>query len=338
MKIKKLKKYSKIFFIQFCITLGLLISLEFFIKYYKNYGEIIFGDKDCKQYNNINEFSFYKPNCSISYKHWESKLIDYSFNNNGRRDTKKRQKGNIFIASIGDSFTLGANVPIDNNYNFFAFNKLIKDKYIIHNYGVAGEQLNNIFNKLNGMNFDKYKYIIYGLTPNDFFDYLDKEKYKETEKKGINIYEKIENLISSFSVSKFILQNILSNDEIYFQIYMSKTPYSGYLLEELSEEWEAAIENLESKIINLDENIKSKIKIVLLPQRADVVAKKIGKENNAFKTKIKYICRKTNIDCLIIENNDLAKIKKSHFIVDGHLTEEGNEKVAKQLAEWSKEW
>ena len=172
---KKLIKDSSI---SVGITLLIFLIIELFISFFLGYKSFTSGNKNCKILNKEKNFSTYKPNCKLIDKHWETDYkVNYYFNSFGRRDGALNIIGsdNISIASIGDSFTFGALVPINENYNYYGFMNLVNNKYAIHNYGVGGEQLDNIINKLNFKEevFSQYDFILYGLTPNDFFDYVE---------------------------------------------------------------------------------------------------------------------------------------------------------------------
>ena len=195
----------------------------------------------CKRiYDKKNDFHSYSPNCENILKHWEQdNFVSYKINSEGRRDLGSQKDNSKKVAFIGDSFTFGAMVPIEDNYNFYAFNNILKSSFELHNYGTPAEQLHNVFNKLNTLDESKYDYIVYGLTPNDFFDLVDgsfnkklknvsvENKEDKTEKSKMKTFKKIKNFLLSTSTSRFILHNLMSNDSIYLKTYLSRKPYSG---------------------------------------------------------------------------------------------------------------
>ena len=92
-------------------------------------------------------------------------------------------------------------VPIEDNYNFYAFNNILKSSFEIHNYGTPAEQLHNVFNKLNTLDESKYNYIVYGLTPNDFFDLVDGSLNKKLKaSKFFNVFEKIPQILKNIKI------------------------------------------------------------------------------------------------------------------------------------------
>lgn len=317
--------------IQLSIIIFFFIIVEVTLLFFFDYSHKIKGSIDCKKFNKEFNFHYYKKNCFISEKHWENNTwIEYNFNQYGRREF------NLFpyqekIAIFGDSFTAGVMVNIEDNFNYYAINNLLKNKKTLHNYGVAAEEADNIFNKLHFYNLDEYSIIIYALTPNDFFDYLEKKtQFKSTYQN--NFFDKLKKLLLSTATSRFLLHNLMSNDNIYFKTYMSRKPYSGYLNKTLNPEWINALEIFESNILKLPLSVKKKFNIFLLPQRAEVIATRLGVYDDAFRSKIKEICLRNKINCAFSNLNNLAKIKNSHFAVDGHLTIEGNKFVANDFA------
>lgn len=338
------EKYLKDFSISIIISLFIILGLEIFIAYALGFKNITSGDRNCKVIDNENKFSTYKPNCKIVDKHWENdRSVEYIFNEYGRRDGSNivNNSSMIKIASIGDSFTFGAMVPINENYNYYAFKNFSNQKYLVHNFGVSGEQLDNIINKLiyKEEEFKNYDFILYGLTPNDFFEYLSVPEFSNKNKKKSNSrFKFMKSLILSSSISRFLLHKQLSNDSTYYSIYLKRKPYSGYLNLEFEDNWLKALEIFENKISELPYSIKSKLKIILLPQRAEVVGYRLGLYNDSFARKVIQSCKKIKVDCLSSNIRNLSLIKESHFPVDGHLTIEGNRLVGQDLANWAKNW
>ena len=329
----------------------ILLATELFFKYVLDYRSISKVNTCKRIYDNERDFSFYTPNCKNIIKHWEQKkFVTYEINSKGRRDQPNQVPNQKKIAFIGDSFTFGAMVPIEDNYNFYAFKKILNSPYEIHNYGTPAEQLHNVLNKLKTLEYRSYDYIVYGITPNDFFDLVDgsyfsktkdKDKTKkiiENKKNKIETFKSIKNYLLSTASSRFILHNLISNDKIYLKTYLSRKPYSGYLLKNLPEEWIKATNYLDESLKILDNNLKSKLKIFILPQRAEVVSNRLNSYNSTFINSLITICNKNNIDCSFPDLDSLSTIEESHFPVDGHLSIQGNHQVAKSLSEWVKNW
>lgn len=336
------------------ILINILIILLFtelfftFILGFKSKTEL----NTCKRiYDKKNDFHSYSPNCENILKHWEQdNFVSYKINSEGRRDLGSQKDNSKKVAFIGDSFTFGAMVPMEDNYNFYAFNKILNSSFEVHNYGVPAEQIHNIFNKLKTLDESKYDYIVYGLTPNDFFDLVDgsyNEKLKnvsevnkedKTEKTRMKNFKKMKNFLLSTATSRFILHSLMSNDLIYLKTYLSRKPYAGYLLKNFPDEWTKAIDYFDESLNNLEIKYKSKLKIFILPQRAEVVSNRLNSYNSSFVNSVVNICNKNKIDCSFPDLNSLSKIDESHFPVDGHLTIQGNHIVGKSLAEWVKDW
>ena len=127
----------------------LIFAIELFFIFILNYKTEVEMNTCKRIYNKEKDFSSYSPNCKSVIKHWEqSKFVTYETNSAGRRDLDSENSDIKKIAFIGDSFTFGAMVPIEDNYNFYAFNNILKKPFNIHNFGTPAEQLHNIFNKL----------------------------------------------------------------------------------------------------------------------------------------------------------------------------------------------
>ena len=342
-KVKNLIILIHIFFI--------LLAIELFFNFILDYRNIVKKSTCERIYNNKKDFSFYSPNCEIIVKHWEQKnFVSYRINSHGRRDLSIKNLNLKKIAFVGDSFTFGAMVPIEDNYNYYAFNDILENSFDIHNYGTPSEQLHNVFNKIKNINHKNYDYFVYGLTPNDFFNLVDgsyknslknnnnDKKTLEVKKNKMELFKKIKNYLISTATSRFISHKLMSNDKIYLQTYLLRAPYSGYLSQNLPSGWNNAINYFDKFLIDLKPNYKSKLKIFIIPQRAEVVSTRLNTYNFTFVNKIINVCKKNKIDCFAPNLNPLSNIKESHFPVDGHLTILGNHVLAKELSKWASNW
>ena len=250
------------------------------------------------------------------------------------------------IAFIGDSFSFGAMVPIDENFNYKALKYLGDLNYGGHNFGVSGEQFQNILAKLRNLDFSKYEKIVYGLTPNDLFDIVEGttlssittgEEPKSDYSSSLLFYEKIKKILLSTATSRALLHKFMSNDNVYFKTYMSRKPYSDYLKSPLPDNYSAALEEALDQLSKLNSNLKSKILILLLPQRIEVVASRLNILKSDFSDKFLSICEAKKISCGISNISKLSQLDESHFPVDGHLTIEGNDIIAHDLVKLLKQ-
>ena len=352
----KLKNLIKDSLISLGISFAFIAGFELFLRFSPRFKQGYSGNEFCKIYNPQKDYSYYKSNCLLLRKDLENPLtIEYLFNEDGRREISYTDEiydeNSIKVATVGDSFTLGAMNPIHKNYNFYGLNTL--RNYIVHNYAVAGEDFTNIINKINDIEIDNYDVILYGLTPNDLFEFLENKNQKVSslvmnENKNnpeefgnfnYRIIYFVRDLLLSTRVSKFVLHKLISNPNIYYSIYENRKPYSEYLEEDLSQDWIYALEKFEEGIGDLPTKIKEKFKIYILPQRAEVIGEITNNNNGtSFKKKILETCTNLEIKCNYPSLKKLSIIKQSHFPIDGHLTIEGNKLVGEDLAKWSKEW
>ena len=101
---------------------------------------------------------------------------------------------------------------------------------------------------------------------------------------------------------------------------------------------DCSTDNSYNLLKDLDVNLRSKLKIFILPQRAEVVSSRLNSHNSSFINSLINICKENQIDCSYPDLNSLSKLKESHFPVDGHLSIQGNHEVAKSLSLWVKTW
>ena len=347
LKFKALK--AKAFYaayLLFTITV-VFAGAELFFRYVLGYRTITKGDPSCKVELPDKGYSVYKPNCSVVSKHWEQDdHIRYSFNQHGRRDVEppvNMTKKLPLVASIGDSFTFGAMVPIAKNYNFRAFygENSQKPSAILHNYGVSGEQIHNISAKLRTEDFSEYDHILYGLTPNDFFDQVDlytAQKPNDSDPSKVSLNKSLKKWLYQSALANFASHHLMKNDSTYLNVYLKRKPYSEYLDESLNDKWKSSMESGFEDLYNVPIDVRKKIKIFLLPQKAEVAASRTGFYNNAFTEEFYALCKKFEFDCKTTNIDELADVEQTHFPIDGHLTVEGNKEIARQLRGWSNTW
>ena len=204
------------FFNLVILPLIFLAGFELYLLKISKIRNISSGNSDCKIFIKDKGYSTYKKNCILDLKHWENKeSINYTFNEYGRRDgdnpIKELSSGQIAV--VGGSFPLGAMVSINDNYNYYAFNKRRDKRYIVHNYAVAGEEFDNSFKRLKNQNFENYDFIIYGLSPNLFFKYLtndtdlvETKSESKNKKSGLpGIFNNFKSIISSIKINPIYL-------------------------------------------------------------------------------------------------------------------------------------
>jgi hypothetical protein len=337
-----IKNFFKTTLYTVTVTIFALALLEFLLLTVGEYRETTSGNPDCKTHSQHGDFSIYRQDCSVRFKHWEQeKEIEYSFNAFGRREPQSQNPQRL-IAFIGDSFTMGAMVPINKNYNYVAL-RLLDRNYGGHNYGVGGAQFRHVVARLEKIPIEKYDYIVYGLTPNDLFDLVDGTSNSKADERPTESIENeqsrnssmvvVEKLLST-AIARFLLHTLLNVDSVYYKIYMARRPYSGYLQQPVSAAFVEALDHAFRVIANLPENIRSKIVLMLLPQRAEIAAVRLGQQYGGLQAEVRLRCEIHNIRCAFTDMGALAELERSHFAVDGHLTEEGNASVGEDLSKY----
>ena len=132
-----------------------------------------------------------KKNCYFEEKYLKKKVTIYLTNNLGYRVGSILNNNDLSsLAFVGDSFTYGY---LSNYENTFPFN-LVKEINKIENFrnykeinlGVNGYQFEQVLEllKLDTQPIEKSDYIIYGLTPNDLFDIVEKKNNETKFNKG----------------------------------------------------------------------------------------------------------------------------------------------------------
>lgn len=335
--------YSAVFI--FTSTLFLLFSFELFLSHVY-YEEWVDGDSCSENIADIRGYTL-KKNCSVTIKHWEADLpIKYSTNASGRRDSKASNNNDgLKVAFYGDSFTYGSMSDVEKTYpSVFMGNINQSTKFIPLNFGVPGYDLHEILKSIVENSRSDHRYIIYGLTPNDLFranHEIPKSEASNKTQTQTEILRPIKPTSLSTNIKatnlylfKFIMSLALRGDKFYISLYRNRGIYSGYLDQVPSEDWGHKYDSFRVAIGGLPKDIRSKLNIVILPQLVQVSLFNNNqiKEARAFEFNILGICDDLKISCYPAPFEELSKIKKSHYYVDGHMTDEGNKLIGANLA------
>ena len=326
------------------ITGMILLIFEMALVQVFGYDEYFKGESNFKIQRSAGRYSEYNKNVSVIQKHWENDIeVEYSFNKFGRRDDPDLShitEDTPCLALVGDSFTLGSMLPIEDVFHTVAVRNFHKSKFCVHNYGVGGEQLEQVFDRLNSLEAVAYQKIIYAMTPNDLFDVVGgsisnnnniRPQKVNTEFERKHWLDIIKAWVLKRAITRFLLHTALSNDVTYFNLYMRRQPYSEYLAKELTPRYAYALSVLAEKIEALPTNVREKFQIFLIPQRAEVVQRRLSTEPGHFNSELLDLCLNLDVPCGTVDLDELRTIE-SHFPVDGHLTSAGSVVVAKSFS------
>ena len=125
------------------------------------------------------------------------------------------------------------------------------------------------------------------------------------------------------------------NPDVYLSFYGSRGELSGYLQEEGSSYWAERYSEFRENIELLDADIRERLVVVIIPQRAQVALIRAGRQQDglAFDAQILAICRDLEISCFSFTEALSAQVGETHFPVDGHLTEQSNLAIGALLGE-----
>ena len=313
----------KFFLIQSLIMVFIFISCEFSLKYYFQETSKL----NCLVAVNSKLLFANKKNCKFEERYFEKKSPTiYITNNEGNRVGTDKEKNIGFpkLYFFGDSFTFGYLSNFEKTYPYVV-SKNLNNKVTLKNLGVNGYQFEQILYQISKITFEADSKIIYGLTPNDLYDI---EIYKKKiVNDDIKIVDKIKKQINKFNIIslKFITSKILKNDEIYLLLNQTRGDKAGYLTGEKSSFWEKRFDFFENKIKKLDNSLKKRIIISIIPQQAQIKLYKRNKKEIYFDKKILEICKRNSITCFsFTEQLALKTNYQAHYPLDGHLLPESN--------------
>ncbi|MFL2886655.1 MAG: SGNH/GDSL hydrolase family protein [Candidatus Pelagibacter sp.] len=320
-------KKIKVSFYIILITFFIFFFIEICFKYYFK------ETKKLSCYTNVQNEKIYvnQSNCYFKEKYFEKKEITtYVTNSYGERvseNDRKLYKDKLIF--VGDSFTFGYLSDYEDTYpyNFISEinKKNIKKKFSEINLGVNGYQIDQVINilKTNKKINESNNFVLYGLTPNDLFD-VQKKRSKDVKMEKSSLLNKVRFIINNLNLLsvKFISKSLLKNDEIYINLYYKRGIDSGYINMKSSPSWEYKYKYFENNIKLLNESLKKRLIILIIPQQIQIKLLKKGYSNDAlaFDNRIKEICNKIKIHCMSLTEEIAKKFEyQTHFLLDGHL-------------------
>ena len=181
--------------------------------------------------------------------------------------------------------------------------------------------------------------IIYGLTPNDLFDLKEKNEAVNLGTSSISdtefnliifLSDKIKN---SFAL-KYFASILLDNDKIYNSIYLTRSQNgAGFIEDEPNNSWRKKYKIVEKLINDLPNSIKNRMIILTIPQKIQINLIKQNQiiKGTSFDREILKICKNIKIKCIAL-TEEIAKLKKTHYPLDGHMFPEANKLFGELLA------
>lgn len=319
----------------FVLPLSFVIAVEFaFRNIWPNY-----SDGTCIEKINGPIGWKYKTNCSYSTRFFELRReIRFQFDSCGRRNevdchVQMSNQKLRRIATVGDSFALGAANNISEIYQTRLVNALGKELYSFDNYGVSAYDLpeyEEVLKRIIPMN---YYAVVLTILPNDFFG--DISEHEVSRRNGNSIdgvnsariptpKNRLKEFVSQsrvFSVVSHFL--FVASDQVYFRL-VDAAGRRSYIADPLSLEWREKVVDFDSFVKRLDPETAKKLIIVYIPQRAQVIASKLGMPGaNKFPDTLKYSVMSNGIrfvDALPVFS---AANEELYLPVDGHLNDRG---------------
>jgi len=318
------------------ISILLILFLEIFLKF------IFFKESSHYScYEKVEDKRIYinGKNCNVIQKYFESNEdLLYVTDELGNRTLTNSEfkEWNKKIFFVGDSFTFGSLSNYEYTYPFTSVKKINEFSNIIYkevNKGVNGYQISQV---LENIKKDKEiissnDLIIYGLTPNDLFDL--QEKNAEINSDNDSIQDTKSNLIiflskkikNSFAL-KYFVSIVLKNDKIYNSIYLSRSQSgAGFIEDELNNSWKKKYKIVEKLLNDLPNQIKNRMIVLTIPQKIQInlIKKNEITKGTSFDKEILRICKNIKIKCITL-TEEIAKLKITHFPLDGHMIPEAN--------------
>jgi hypothetical protein len=301
-----------------------------------------------------------KPNCTMRAKIAEGPWVTYRFNECGYRTDEScgaKPPGTLRIALLGSSISEGLNVPYDQTFaerTARALTAATGHPVQVQNLGFETLSPLHCYRKLDEVVALHPDLVVYAVTPFDLDERMDPVQLANRNKPAVVAprpiahfqVPRIKLLQEAVTESRAVLvaQHLLfSNTETYLRLYMTYGDRGDYLREPLNARWQARFADFDLVFTDMASRLqKAGIPLLLMavPSRPQAALLSVNPQPPrtdafAFSRPLAQIAAKLGVGYLDTLE-DFARVPhcdRLFYVVDSHLTGEGNAVVARALVQ-----
>jgi hypothetical protein len=308
-----------------------------------------------------------RPDCSETERPVEARRpIQWNFDECGQRNivpcNVPAEKGALRIAAIGNSFTEGAMVGVDEIYINVAA-KILEGagrRARVWNFSVTGWDPRQFFERLPDALLTKPDVVVVGLLPNSLFEGPSLENVAHMREavrrvgaaemrrmqqwRWFNDFSSLEatmrTLVDS-SRAMIVLQHYLFQiDGLYFALYRSRGETGDYLASDLAPVWHTRVRNVIALLREMKartEQSGARFMVVYIPQRIQAVMLGIPDLSPMYDPfSLGNLLKADAPDIDFVDFMETLKVQPSasalYYPWDGHLTARGQHLLGEALA------
>jgi len=306
-----------------------------------------------------------KPSCEFSDKMTEGELVQFRFNQFAYRDralVAEPTQASVELFAVGDSFTMGAMVPIESTYVQVAEADLraalgFPVRYM--NGGVSSWDLQQYLVRVREAVSRGAHVVTVGILANDFFADLSEKgvenraapqdaasmeaAYQQLYMAKRPPVERLyRSVLSNSRALDLVVHLVMSSDDAYAATYLWREGKDSYLSRPLGPTWVTKLADGERLLRRMSETARAgnaKLVVIAIPQRIQALLHSRADRYPELDARAELdalgrICR--SLDIPYVDGLEpLASVERPtslYFPVDGHLTPEGQERLGHYVA------
>ena len=301
----------------------------------------------------------FRPNCLVTTKAFEGQWTTERFNECGYRTDApcgSKPPGTLRIVLLGSSTTEGLFIPYDQTFGARMGRALSRDLHRpvqVENLGVRMLGPLDTYRRFSEVMSLEPDAVIYSIALDDLKNKINPQELKDRDQlssllpgrpalvKRPSLKQRIRSLLLDESTSGLVAQHYLfQNTDRFIRVYLNYGDKGNYLQHPSSPDWNVRFADLQVLIKDMAARFRVRgipLILVAIPSRIEAALLKphaeVRADGFAFGKRIRQIAESE--DAIYVDLVDpfsrLAKPESLFFVVNSHLTGEGQAVVADQL-------
>ncbi len=305
--------------------------------------------------------SHFKPNCSSRAKNAEGPWVDYHYNECGYRSTAScgpKPPGTSRIVLMGSSVTQGLFVPYEDTFFARAERKLAQSsdhRTEFQNLGVQNSSPLYAYRRVGEALALKPNAVLFLLTPWDLEQKMDPKQLAERNSAGLDaapapaaavqpsLLKRVQMTLTQ-SRTVLVAQHFLfQNEDTFTKLYLLYGDKADFLRSPLTPAWEKRFADFDVLIGDMADKFKQAgVPLILMavPSRAEAVLLSAphipaGVDPFLFGERIQQIAEKHGLGYVDVMHrfSRIPQSEKLFYVVDGHITAEGQSVLGDAVAQ-----
>lgn len=300
----------------------------------------------------------FKPNCTVVSKNAEGPWTTYHYNDCGYRSEsscRSKPPGTVRVVILGSSVSQGLYVPYQQTYFAIAAGKLAErcqHPVDVQNLGIPGSSPVFAYRRVEEALSLKPDVVLYLLAPFDLEQQIDptelaqrhsaaRPPFKVAAKLNVSAMKRFESALTE-SRTLLVAQHYLFEDrETFLRMYLRYGDKADFLRQPFTPAWQRRFADLDLIIGDMADEFRAAgvpLVVIPVPSRAEAAllsspVQRPGTDPSAFGRTVEAIAARHSAEFVDLMEpfSRIPESEKLFYVVDGHITVEGEKVIAENL-------